>query len=155
MVPIKMIPALCLGCCVVHSSPSLFSYQAFSLPSSAAQVRGPGEAAQGDHYQGHGASSVRLRSVSHRAGVKSLLLILHPSFLLRMKRAEEGFSCFSQTSSAVLFHPIKPEPEQSKGSSLCSVEDDAKPICSSLLPIYCTFSFSVFTFLQLELLCQS
>lgn len=30
MVHIKMMLALWLGCCVVHSSPSLFSYQTFS-----------------------------------------------------------------------------------------------------------------------------
>lgn len=49
-VHMKMILALCLECCVVHSSHSLFSYQPFSLPSSAAQVRGPGEGAKDDHY---------------------------------------------------------------------------------------------------------
>lgn len=49
-VHMKMILALCLGCCVVRSSYSLFSHQTFSLPSSAAQVRGPGEGPRGDHY---------------------------------------------------------------------------------------------------------
>lgn len=49
-VHMKMILALCLRCCVVHSSYSLFSYQTFSLPYSAAQVRGPGEGPKDDHY---------------------------------------------------------------------------------------------------------
>lgn len=87
----------------------------------------------------------------------------HPSLLLSAedwKRAGEGFSYFFQTSSAGLFHPIKPEPatwsEQSKWRVFSMfLKDDAKPICSSLLPVYCIFSLSVFTFLQLELLCQS